>query len=302
MSLQPNASPREVLSRLLIPLRQSGSPRRSHNEVDSSENPPAKRVRLILRPPKRPVRLFLRPPAPPKSPIISAVASTSLQSPLDSSVGGSVSPVSSAFHSPISPNRNDLELENSNIWEEMLLNEAEAGQNNDLDRGSVRSSSEYLSPSVASSRAVSPLANHQEPRGNRQTRRHERTVTARRRATAHRDFPATFKSQYTLESAIRRIQHMTDHCRHCGAWHWEAEAVRSSSNGVYETCCKRGDVVLPPFQPPPDFLQRLLIGDDTRSRTFRKNLRKYNSALTFTSVNYKPDRRLPRNGRGPICF
>ena len=97
---------------------------------------------------------------------------------------------------------------------------------------------------------------------------------------------------------------MTDHCRNCGAWHWETEAVQSDRrrDRVYKSCCKRGGVVLPPFQPPPDYLRQLLIGDDIRTRTFRKNLRKYNSTLTFTSVNYKPDRRLPRNGRGPVCF
>ena len=61
------------------------------------------------------------------------------------------------------------------------------------------------------------------------------------------------------------------------------------------SCCHR-------FSLLPDYLRQLLIGDDIRTRTFRKNLRKYNSALKFTSVNYNPDRRLPRNGRGPVCF
>ena len=103
---------------------------------------------------------------------------------------------------------------------------------------------------------------------------------------------------------MRQIQHMNDHCRHCGAWHWKDEASHGyrRRDREYESCCKRGVVVLPPFQPPTDFLRQLLVGDDVRSRAFRKNLRKYNSALTFTSVNYKPDRRLPRNGRGPVCF
>ena len=187
----------------------------------------------------------------------------------------------------------------------MLLNEAEAGQDNhNRARGSVRSSFGHTSPSVASSRPVSPPANHCESRGNRRTRRRERTVAVRDRAAANRDFPAAFKSQYTLKSAIQRVQHMTDHCRHCGAWHWETEAVQSDRrrDRVYESCCKRGDVVLPPFRPPPDFLRQLLIGENSRGRAFRKNLRKYNSALTFTSINYKPDRRLSRNRRSPICF
>ena len=187
----------------------------------------------------------------------------------------------------------------------MLLNEAEAGQyNHNRARGFVRSSFGHISPSIASSRPVSPPVNHRESRGNRRTRRRDRTVEALDHAAANRNFPAAFKSQYTLESAIQRIQHMTDHCRNCGAWHWETEAVQSDRrrDRVYKSCCKRGGVVLPPFQPPPDYLRQLLIGDDIRTRTFRKNLRKFNSTLTFTSVNYKPDRRLPRNGRGPVCF
>ena len=132
----------------------------------------------------------------------------------------SISSVSSAFHSPSPPNRNDLKLENPNIWEEMLLNEAEAGQNHhNRARGSVRSSFGRISPSVVSSRPVSPPVNNRESRGNRRTRRRERTVAARDHAAAIRDFPAAFKSQYTLEFAIQRIQNITDHCRHCGAWH-----------------------------------------------------------------------------------
>ena len=186
--------------------------------MNSSENPPAKRVRLILRLPKRSVRLFLRPPASPRSSIVSPFSSPSLQSSPDSSMTNSVSTVSSAFHSPSPTNRNDLKLENPNIWEEMLLNEAEAGQNHpDQARGSVRSSIRRISLSIASSRPVSTPFNHRESRGNRRTRRFERTVAARDYAAAIRDFPAAFKSQYTLEPAIQQVQLMTNHCRHCGA-------------------------------------------------------------------------------------
>ena len=49
-------------------------------------------------------------------------------------------------------------------------------------------------------------------------------------------------------------------------------------------------------------LLQLLVDDNVRSCVFRKNLREYNSVLTFTSVNYTPESRLPRNGCGPICF
>ena len=49
-------------------------------------------------------------------------------------------------------------------------------------------------------------------------------------------------------------------------------------------------------------MRQLLIGEDSRSCAFRKSLQEYNSALTFTYVNYKPDRRLPRNRRSPIFY
>ena len=136
----------------------------------------------------------------------------------------------------------------------MLLNEAEAGQyNHNRARGFVRSSFGHISPSIASSRPVSPPVNHRESRGNRRTRRRDRTVEARDHTAANRNFPAAFKSQYTLESAIQRIQHMTDHCRNCGAWHWERKLFRVTEDEIEYTnpvasevvsCCHRFSLLL----------------------------------------------------------
>ena len=76
-------------------------------------------------------------------------------------------------------------------------------------------------------------------------------------------------------------------CDYCEARHWVDERVPSSRSDQpsFESCCKRGDVVLPRFNPPPGFLQGLLQDNTTAARRFRQQLRAYNAALSFTSLN-----------------
>ena len=201
-------------------LQSVSSPRRPLSGLNEQENPPVRRVRLIFRPPKPPVRLYLSPPAPPKSPVVSFASSQIVPDDF-----AAISSVSSAFLSSSSLSRVRSEQDNRNIWEEMLLNEA-----------SARFFSSHVSPSVASLRSVSSSANRWESRDinrlNRQTRRE--------RAVANRDLPAAFKSQYTLKSTMRQIQHMNDHCRHCGTWHWKENAPRGyrRREREYDFCCK----------------------------------------------------------------
>jgi hypothetical protein len=58
------------------------------------------------------------------------------------------------------------------------------------------------------------------------------------------------------------------------------------------SCCKQGEIVLPPIREPPNLLRRLLTRDHPTSNSFFKNIRQYNSALAFTSIAYIPNRRL----------
>jgi hypothetical protein len=60
-------------------------------------------------------------------------------------------------------------------------------------------------------------------------------------------------------------------------------------------------VVLERLQTPPRFLWTLLREDDPRARSFRQNIRAYNSALAFTSVSYTKDTRTDLS-RGLHCF
>ena len=65
---------------------------------------------------------------------------------------------------------------------------------------------------------------------------------------------------------------------------------------VFSTCCAKGRVILPPLQellPPLDIL---LTGNDSCSRSFREDIRMYNSALSFTSIGAKIDRQITGAG------
>lgn len=89
-------------------------------------------------------------------------------------------------------------------------------------------------------------------------------------------------------------------CEFCGALHWRAETI-GGTNMEFELCCKRGDAMLELLRPPPDVLRALLVGQDPRARSFRQNIRAYNSALAFTSVSYTKDTRTDLS-RGLHCF
>jgi hypothetical protein len=80
-------------------------------------------------------------------------------------------------------------------------------------------------------------------------------------------------------------------CEFCAAYHWATERTEAGSR-QFELCCKKGDVDLDPLPTPPAFLETLYTSQDLRGRAFRKNIRAYNNALAFTSVNYTPDRRV----------
>jgi hypothetical protein len=76
-------------------------------------------------------------------------------------------------------------------------------------------------------------------------------------------------------------------CDYCNARHWNDERVPSSrpDDPKFEACCKQGDIVLPLFRQPPDFLRDLLQDQTPSAQHFRQQLRPYNAALSFTSLN-----------------
>ncbi|KAN0073380.1 hypothetical protein V8E54_008600, partial [Elaphomyces granulatus] len=88
---------------------------------------------------------------------------------------------------------------------------------------------------------------------------------------------------------------MDQECDKCHALFWKEELVPPSNPRQppnFSNCCKKGDIVLPPFSNPPQLLRDLYMGVHELSSEFRKNIRRYNSTLAFTSILYTPDRRL----------
>jgi hypothetical protein len=77
-------------------------------------------------------------------------------------------------------------------------------------------------------------------------------------------------------------------CQHCSAMLFPKE------NDTL--CCQGGRFRLPALGQCPADLQRLLEGNDARSRAFQLNIRAYNSALAFTSTGVQLDRNLTPNG------
>ncbi len=95
--------------------------------------------------------------------------------------------------------------------------------------------------------------------------------------------------QYTLGP-------LTARCTACNALHFQ------STDGIFEPCYKKGDVILPPIRKPPEYLYALLTGDDPRCHAFRAHFRAYNYAFTFTSVSYKKDARIDPATSRIQCF
>ncbi|PRQ50958.1 hypothetical protein RchiOBHm_Chr2g0138981 [Rosa chinensis] len=94
-------------------------------------------------------------------------------------------------------------------------------------------------------------------------------------------------------------------CSHCNACFWSGEALkRSTSNGplIYTNCCRRGQIKLGQSKPTPAFLERLLDPNNgPQSRTFRENIRVYNSMFSFTSMGTAIDQKI-NTELGPYVF
>lgn len=86
-------------------------------------------------------------------------------------------------------------------------------------------------------------------------------------------------------------------CRYCGAYFWYEERIdrrRATSSPSYNTCCRGGSVILPPYKPPPEV-------NHSMSAHFFDNIRYYNSMFAFTSMGVKIINSI-NDGRAPYVF
>ena len=92
-------------------------------------------------------------------------------------------------------------------------------------------------------------------------------------------------------------------CSKCGARMWKEERVNKNvTKGapIFSTCCKKGEVKLPPSPPTPAYLLDL-YNCNARGPAFERNIRLYNSMFAFTSSGGHVDHSI-NNGRGPYVY
>ncbi|CEP07869.1 hypothetical protein [Parasitella parasitica] len=74
-------------------------------------------------------------------------------------------------------------------------------------------------------------------------------------------------------------------------WIEERKIKCSISNLRFHMCCQDGQAIFQPLHAFTDVISNLLRGNDAISKDFKNNIRTYNSALSFTSMNAKLDQR-----------
>lgn len=95
-------------------------------------------------------------------------------------------------------------------------------------------------------------------------------------------------------------------CPDCGALHFTAEKIDHWRDGLHyqdcgSKCCSYGDVALK-LPTTPGIMMKLWVGQDPQAREFRKNARRYNNAMAFTSFKYNEDTRLSHLRGGVKSF
>ncbi|ETW86321.1 hypothetical protein HETIRDRAFT_425208 [Heterobasidion irregulare TC 32-1] len=108
---------------------------------------------------------------------------------------------------------------------------------------------------------------------------------------------------YQEPDARYSVGHMDVECSHCKALHFSSEKLSSSTRNHirFGMCCLQGQIRLPVLLDPPQTLRNLLCGDTENAKSFRLNIRQYNSAFAFTSIAAKLSDHVTTTS-GPYAF
>ncbi|KAI3741126.1 hypothetical protein L1987_58793 [Smallanthus sonchifolius] len=93
-------------------------------------------------------------------------------------------------------------------------------------------------------------------------------------------------------------------CEKCHSKLWKDEAFRGNkaqNKTSYSLCCSNAKVELPKYKEAPPIYQNLYCLLDSKSKMFMKNIRRYNSMFSFTSMGGKIDSSINRGG-APYIF
>ena len=83
-------------------------------------------------------------------------------------------------------------------------------------------------------------------------------------------------------------------CIYCGALFYKQEKKQGSSS-TSAFCCADGKIKLPKCSSIHKYISNFLTSSDKKSIEFRRNIRAYNTALSFTSLGVKLDDRFKNN-------
>ncbi|ETW84686.1 hypothetical protein HETIRDRAFT_314300, partial [Heterobasidion irregulare TC 32-1] len=108
---------------------------------------------------------------------------------------------------------------------------------------------------------------------------------------------------YQEPDARYSVGHMDVECSHCKALHFSSEKLSSSTRNHirFGMCYLQGQIRLPVLLDPPQTLRNLLCGDTENAKSFRLNIRQYNSAFAFTSIAAKLSDHVTTTS-GPYAF
>ncbi|XP_076936874.1 uncharacterized protein LOC143604204 [Bidens hawaiensis] len=93
-------------------------------------------------------------------------------------------------------------------------------------------------------------------------------------------------------------------CPSCNALLWKTKVNRPSSSneeGAFSLCCYNGKVELPDVRQPYETYLDLFRGESAMSKYLLKNIRRFNSMFSFTSMGGKTDHSINR-GNAPYTF
>jgi hypothetical protein len=126
---------------------------------------------------------------------------------------------------------------------------------------------------------------------------HSSQATPPPQARAAVGYPSAKNTELHRHPGYNDVGDCDSECPFCHALHWADERA---AGGDFELCCKKGYIGPYPQRRPPELLYQLLTRDHEHSVSFMKNIRSYNAALSFCSIDMTRDGRII--GGGPPIF
>ncbi|KAF2894123.1 hypothetical protein ILUMI_12050 [Ignelater luminosus] len=141
----------------------------------------------------------------------------------------------------------------------------------------ARGSRKRLSP-LQSSSSLPPLQHSSLLDNNVEYQAIQEAVQQERNQMGRENLPTFLTAATRVGVQTYHLSEMNRVCTFCKAKYFMSEVTTRKN---YIKCCRGGSVQLPPIQPAPLSIRNLFVLDGERSRSFRSNILRYNSAFQF---------------------